>query len=187
MKTIPAAPTVRRFAREIGVDLTTVSGSGPGGRISIDDVKVRGQPPALWRRRSRRAGDDPRAAGPRAIRTRPPRADDQGPQADRRESLPCLDHGTSGHQPRDRRHHRSRAVSQGLQGACRGRRRQAHDDRAVGQDRRHRPQGPPGAQRRGRHGAAGDRLPLLDQHRGRGGHRARPAGAGRSATPTPRT
>jgi pyruvate dehydrogenase E2 component (dihydrolipoamide acetyltransferase) len=40
MKAIPAAPTVRRFAREIGVDLTTVSGSGPGGRISIDDVKV---------------------------------------------------------------------------------------------------------------------------------------------------
>ena len=37
---IPAAPTVRRFAREVGVDLTTVSGSGPGGRISIDDVKA---------------------------------------------------------------------------------------------------------------------------------------------------
>jgi pyruvate dehydrogenase E2 component (dihydrolipoamide acetyltransferase) len=39
-KTIPAAPTVRRFAREVGVDLATVKGSGPGGRISIDDVKV---------------------------------------------------------------------------------------------------------------------------------------------------
>jgi pyruvate dehydrogenase E2 component (dihydrolipoamide acetyltransferase) len=38
--TIPAAPTVRRFAREVGVDLTTVSGTGPGGRISIDDVKA---------------------------------------------------------------------------------------------------------------------------------------------------
>jgi len=37
---IPAAPTVRRFAREVGVDLSTVSGSGPGGRISIDDVKA---------------------------------------------------------------------------------------------------------------------------------------------------
>jgi pyruvate dehydrogenase E2 component (dihydrolipoamide acetyltransferase) len=31
---------VRRFAREVGVDLGTVSGSGPGGRISIDDVKA---------------------------------------------------------------------------------------------------------------------------------------------------
>jgi len=38
--TIPAAPTVRRFAREVGIDLTTVSGSGPGGRISIEDVKA---------------------------------------------------------------------------------------------------------------------------------------------------
>ena len=36
---IPAAPTVRRFAREIGVDLRSVKGSGQGGRISIDDVK----------------------------------------------------------------------------------------------------------------------------------------------------
>jgi len=40
MRTIPAAPTVRRFAREVGVDLATVDGSGPGGRISIDDVKA---------------------------------------------------------------------------------------------------------------------------------------------------
>ncbi len=40
MKTVPAAPTVRRFAREIGVDIFSVSGTGPGGRISIDDVKA---------------------------------------------------------------------------------------------------------------------------------------------------
>ena len=39
-KPIPAAPTVRRFAREVGVYLTTVQGNGPGGRISIDDVKA---------------------------------------------------------------------------------------------------------------------------------------------------
>jgi pyruvate dehydrogenase E2 component (dihydrolipoyllysine-residue acetyltransferase) len=37
---IPAAPTVRRFAREVGIDIATVTGSGPGGRISIDDVKA---------------------------------------------------------------------------------------------------------------------------------------------------
>ena len=35
----PAAPSVRRFAREIGIDVHTVKGSGPGGRISLDDVK----------------------------------------------------------------------------------------------------------------------------------------------------
>ena len=35
----PAAPTVRRFARQIGIDINEVKGSGPGGRISMDDVK----------------------------------------------------------------------------------------------------------------------------------------------------
>ncbi|RJP72941.1 MAG: biotin/lipoyl-binding protein [Ignavibacteriales bacterium] len=39
-KIAPAAPTVRRFAREIGVDINKVIGSGPGGRISIADVKA---------------------------------------------------------------------------------------------------------------------------------------------------
>jgi len=37
---VPAAPTVRRFAREVGIDIATITGSGPGGRISIDDVKA---------------------------------------------------------------------------------------------------------------------------------------------------
>jgi len=35
----PAAPSVRRFAREIGVDIHRVPGNGPGGRISMEDVK----------------------------------------------------------------------------------------------------------------------------------------------------
>lgn len=35
----PAAPATRRFARELGVDLSMVTGSGPGGRITRDDVK----------------------------------------------------------------------------------------------------------------------------------------------------
>ncbi|MBI3477567.1 MAG: dihydrolipoyllysine-residue acetyltransferase [Acidobacteria bacterium] len=37
---VPAAPHVRRLAREIGVDIHSVQGSGPGGRISDDDVKL---------------------------------------------------------------------------------------------------------------------------------------------------
>jgi pyruvate dehydrogenase E2 component (dihydrolipoamide acetyltransferase) len=37
---IPAAPHVRRLARELGVDIHQVKGSGPGGRISEDDVKA---------------------------------------------------------------------------------------------------------------------------------------------------
>jgi pyruvate dehydrogenase E2 component (dihydrolipoamide acetyltransferase) len=36
----PAAPSVRRFAREIGLKIDDIPGSGPGGRISIEDVKV---------------------------------------------------------------------------------------------------------------------------------------------------
>jgi pyruvate dehydrogenase E2 component (dihydrolipoamide acetyltransferase) len=37
---IPAAPHVRRLAREVGIDIYEVKGSGPGGRISEDDVKA---------------------------------------------------------------------------------------------------------------------------------------------------
>jgi pyruvate dehydrogenase E2 component (dihydrolipoamide acetyltransferase) len=37
---IAAAPHVRRFAREVGVDIYEVKGTGPGGRISEDDVKT---------------------------------------------------------------------------------------------------------------------------------------------------
>jgi pyruvate dehydrogenase E2 component (dihydrolipoamide acetyltransferase) len=36
---VPAAPNIRRLAREIGVDITQVPGSGPDGRISMADVK----------------------------------------------------------------------------------------------------------------------------------------------------
>ncbi|MGB0595587.1 MAG: 2-oxo acid dehydrogenase subunit E2 [Rubripirellula sp.] len=35
---IPAGPAVRRFAREVGVDLSRVSGSGERGRITREDV-----------------------------------------------------------------------------------------------------------------------------------------------------
>ena len=34
-----AAPSVRRLAREIGVSIDEVPGSGPGGRVSVEDVK----------------------------------------------------------------------------------------------------------------------------------------------------
>jgi len=36
----PAAPSVRRLARELGVDIHHVAGSGPAGRISADDVQA---------------------------------------------------------------------------------------------------------------------------------------------------
>ena len=37
---IPATPAVRRLAREIGVEITAVTGTGEGGRILLDDVKA---------------------------------------------------------------------------------------------------------------------------------------------------
>jgi pyruvate dehydrogenase E2 component (dihydrolipoamide acetyltransferase) len=36
---VPASPSVRRLAREIGVDIYNVQGTGPSGRISEADVK----------------------------------------------------------------------------------------------------------------------------------------------------
>jgi len=36
--TVPAGPAVRRFAREVGIDLTAVTGTGEGGRITREDV-----------------------------------------------------------------------------------------------------------------------------------------------------
>jgi len=40
MPPAPAAPSVRRLARELGVEIGDVPGSGPGGRISVEDVKA---------------------------------------------------------------------------------------------------------------------------------------------------
>lgn len=38
-KVVPASPSVRRLARELGVDLSDIQGSGGSGRITEDDVK----------------------------------------------------------------------------------------------------------------------------------------------------
>jgi pyruvate dehydrogenase E2 component (dihydrolipoamide acetyltransferase) len=37
---VPAAPSTRRLARELGVDLHTVPATGPGGRVTDDDVRA---------------------------------------------------------------------------------------------------------------------------------------------------
>jgi pyruvate dehydrogenase E2 component (dihydrolipoamide acetyltransferase) len=52
LPSLPATPAARRRARELGVDLQNVPGSGPGGRITEGDVKsyVPGQPDAVARR-----------------------------------------------------------------------------------------------------------------------------------------
>jgi pyruvate dehydrogenase E2 component (dihydrolipoamide acetyltransferase) len=49
---VQATPVVRRIAQELGVQLESVAGTGPGGRISEDDVRgaARGDTPAEGRR-----------------------------------------------------------------------------------------------------------------------------------------
>ena len=37
---VPAAPSTRRLARELGVDINNLKGTGPGGRVLPDDVKM---------------------------------------------------------------------------------------------------------------------------------------------------
>jgi len=39
-KIAPAAPSIRRFARELGIEINEVPGTGKNGRISIEDVKA---------------------------------------------------------------------------------------------------------------------------------------------------
>jgi len=65
----PAAPSTRRLARELKVDLATVAGSGPGGRITDDDVRAAagGGGSAA----TSRAAATPAASGAPAERTAP--------------------------------------------------------------------------------------------------------------------
>jgi pyruvate dehydrogenase E2 component (dihydrolipoamide acetyltransferase) len=65
------APSTRRLARELKVDLATVAGSGPGGRITDDDVRAaarrgpRRTSRAAATPRRRAPGGGPRLPGPR--------------------------------------------------------------------------------------------------------------------------
>ncbi|MFP4602721.1 MAG: 2-oxo acid dehydrogenase subunit E2 [Halochromatium sp.] len=52
---VPAAPSTRRIARELDVDLAVVEGSGPGGRVLAEDVRTfaeRPEPQAAGEARS---------------------------------------------------------------------------------------------------------------------------------------
>jgi pyruvate dehydrogenase E2 component (dihydrolipoamide acetyltransferase) len=57
---VAAAPSTRRLAREMGVDLHAVRGSGPAGRITDDDVRASAGKPAAAAAPARA----PAAAGP---------------------------------------------------------------------------------------------------------------------------
>ncbi|MBE3563749.1 MAG: 2-oxo acid dehydrogenase subunit E2 [Hydrogenibacillus schlegelii] len=85
---VRAMPSVRRLARERGVDLRTLKGSGPGGRITREDVlraakaKDRAVEQASTEKApEREAAPEPAAAAPAAVAPReaPARVDETAP------------------------------------------------------------------------------------------------------------
>jgi pyruvate dehydrogenase E2 component (dihydrolipoamide acetyltransferase) len=116
----PRIASVRKFARELGVPLAEVKGSGNKGRITADDMQAftKGVMAGAvqTRPRPRRSRAAPAAArpGPAALaqgrlrQVRPGRA--QGPVAhqedQRRQPAPQLGHDPARHQQRRGRHHR---------------------------------------------------------------------------------
>jgi pyruvate dehydrogenase E2 component (dihydrolipoamide acetyltransferase) len=60
-----ASPTIRRLARELGIDLRRIHGSEDGGRIVMDDVRA-------YIQRLQRLASQPRAGAPAAASKPPP-------------------------------------------------------------------------------------------------------------------
>ena len=114
---LPAAPSVRRLARELGVDLQQVKGSGIMGRISAEDVKMvaEGGRAAVRPKRSStgRAASRP-TAGLQQIRFRHPRADVRDSQSHGADDGERLEQRTDGDAVRQGRHRRVRGAPQTL-------------------------------------------------------------------------
>ncbi len=95
-----APPNVRRLARELGVDITTVSGSGPSGRITEGDVRTAAErdteqehpPETEGERKSavrrRESSDESESKRTSAVRRREPASSEQPvAAADREKTL----------------------------------------------------------------------------------------------------
>ncbi len=76
---IPAGPSVRRFAREVGVDLSGVAGSGESGRITREDVLSVVRSHSQSRGSASSAATAPAARTPRTDLPGTAAADDFGP------------------------------------------------------------------------------------------------------------
>jgi pyruvate dehydrogenase E2 component (dihydrolipoamide acetyltransferase) len=71
---VPATPATRRLARELGIDLRTVRGSGRGGRVTDDDVRASAARPAATDGGPPEGAAAPVAPGPGAPREARPLA-----------------------------------------------------------------------------------------------------------------
>lgn len=55
-RVVPASPATRRLARELAIDLTTVKGTGPGGRVSSEDIRAVAEQPVAEVKQPAKAG-----------------------------------------------------------------------------------------------------------------------------------
>jgi pyruvate dehydrogenase E2 component (dihydrolipoamide acetyltransferase) len=69
---VPAAPATRRLARELGVDLALVAGSGPAGRVTPEDVKRSAPPLAAPQQQPQTQAQAPAVAGGTTAASPPP-------------------------------------------------------------------------------------------------------------------
>jgi pyruvate dehydrogenase E2 component (dihydrolipoamide acetyltransferase) len=67
-----AAPATRRLARELGLDITRLEGSGPGGRVTAEDVRRAQAPAAPVAAATSTAAPAAAAPAPEAPRALPP-------------------------------------------------------------------------------------------------------------------
>ncbi len=116
---VHASPAIRRFARELGVDLHGVTGSGPNGRVTREDVQrcVKSRVARARARRSCRRIRNRRIAGVAESRFRAIRRDrTQAASAHQEvlgpESAPQLAADSAHHELRRSGHHRARSLPQ---------------------------------------------------------------------------
>ncbi|MBB5914868.1 pyruvate dehydrogenase E2 component (dihydrolipoamide acetyltransferase) [Nocardia transvalensis] len=70
----PATPAARKLARELGIDISFVAGSGPGGAVTVEDVRHAvpvSQPPGRARQDAAADSDEPRPSTPPVPTMRP--------------------------------------------------------------------------------------------------------------------
>ena len=135
---VPAAPSTRRTARELGVDITQVEGSGPGGRISVDDVKGYARSVLTGGGGGLVAGVGRPAAGLHPVGRGRSAADAQHPARHGRAAVGGVGHHPARHAVRQVRHHRAgEAPAEVREDGGEGR-RQAHHHRHRAEGHRRR-------------------------------------------------